>query len=1106
MAQEWVSQLRKAKESFEQTPVLRALKNHLIGHPANKQAAVALGVLDPIVRLVYHKPTSKSDGRSQNHTLTEDELVRLQGLQVIASIAAGGAYFLPKLQSASVLPAILSNICPLSNPPQIVLASICTLSNLADAVVLASTTSPLSTIVLADALFSRQHLNSLCQILSQTPSSINVQCQMSTTASLLSRVCREERHQQSLASSGVLDALATQLVSFVVADGFVIPGADMLAHTEGLLEFFPVAAPCNANLSVILDAISVIIADSKLRASQLLYSPSMLAVFPSVVEKDFVANQNAHAAWKALSKANLNTQQTHLNAIDFLLPCIPSNQTKSVAQASAFPPLGTSTSSHNLSQSVRKYNGTSLPSWNDSPIPKGPAPTASTVLDAEDPESPLIAYLILILRSRRNSMERLMAASVLTILSRVGLTSKTRETALGLLVVPILVQMLEDPIPPAKSNDSATDLETAALDWIVKERAPAVLAMLITDSEYLQKAAFDAGVTNKLSKMLKISYDPVDMPMQTGSWTPHHTVDSGAMDLSQLGELYEPAYPPLLVHKLKVRESSLKAIAALVPFKDEYRKAIAEQGIIPYIVESLKSTPSKPMPKSGDATEKTTKGSVEKLPRGYGKNPVNIIVAACGAIRALSRSVSVLRTTLIDNGIAMPVFKLLKHRDIEIQIASTAAVCNLVTDISPMKDVVTESGVLKILCEHARSGNSKLRLNAVWALKHFVHGVSNDMKRTCLEELGQGWLVQLICDDTEDEALVRASDGESSAIGGDDLDEDAAMDQFEDTSDTGLHSSSVRPSSQPSSSRSKSIQQAEARLALLREAEANPAKKARNDDILVQEQGLDFIRNFIGGGGHGGMADTTEMIDYLFSSLGQDRVFGILASKLRPRIVNPFSRRNSFISETRVIPPQAEIIQAVAFILVHMAASIPRHRQLVISQTELLKLLVPQFNHPSIEVRLALCWLVANLTWLNDANDGHACATRANELIKLGFLTKLEMLEGDAELDVRERAKTALWQVKQARPRSSLTLADDHNADEARILDRPLREVPKEGRESRDDWPLSSDQMVRALEVNNALDLENQAILQGLGANDGTDGAWSSRIRIHLTRSSFHPL
>jgi hypothetical protein len=157
------------------------------------------------------------------------------------------------------------------------------------------------------------------------------------------------------------------------------------------------------------------------------------------------------------------------------------------------------------------------------------------------------------------------------------------------------------------------------------------------------------------------------------------------------------------------------------------------------------------------------------------------------------------------------------------------------------------------------------------------------------------------------------------------------------------------------------------------------------------------------------------MIDFLFNALGQDRVFEILALKLRPRIVNTYNnRRNALTSEARNVPPQSEIIIAVGYILVHMAASIPRHRQIVIAQTELLKLLVPQFNHPSIEVRLALCWLVTNLTWMDDQGDGEACAARADALKKLGFLTKLEMLEQDPELNVRERAKSALWQMKQS--------------------------------------------------------------------------------------------
>lgn len=325
------------------------------------------------------------------------------------------------------------------------------------------------------------------------------------------------------------------------------------------------------------------------------------------------------------------------------------------------------------------------------------------------------------------------------------------------------------------------------------------------------------------------------------------------------------------------------------------------------------------------------------------------------------------------------------------------------------------------MCEHAHSGNVKLRLNALWALKHLVQSAGNDVKKTCLEELGQGWLVQLICDDTEDEAL--SSNGPSFKVLNVDTDEDMQMDHFDEddeesrmTDSIGALGQSTRTSSTVVGSSGLGVSPlvANNRLAILRELETNPARRARKDDIAVQEQGLDFIRNLIGGFNNVGTSETSEMIDFLFSALGQDQIFEILASKLRSKVINPFSKRGpSNNNETKVVPPQAEIIAAVEYILVHMAASVPRHRQLVIAQTELLKLLVPQFSHPSKEVRLALCWLVINLTWVDDAHDGQACAQRAQELKKLGFLSKLEALEHDCELDVRERAKTAVFQMKQ---------------------------------------------------------------------------------------------
>jgi hypothetical protein len=490
-----------------------------------------------------------------------------------------------------------------------------------------------------------------------------------------------------------------KLASLVVAEGFVIPGAEILAQKEGLQEYFPQPAPHNTSFSEILEAIAVIIAGSKFRASQFLYSPSIMAIFPTSPLTEMVATQNARAAWNAFNAAGLSARQSQLNAVDYLLPFVPLHQLRSAAvQASAFPPLGTSSSREHFAQNGRssasRCNSGSLPSWSDSPsLDSGATSQDSSATDSEEPESPLIAYLIYSLRSR-SGMERLMAASVLTVLYRAGLTNKTRETAIGLLVVPLLVHLLDDDVVVQPgSKDTFTDAEAVAADWAVKERAPSILAMLITDSEYLQKAAYDANVISKLSKMIKVSYDPIPDAAQSRPWSPHVGSDADEIDTTSSPSLGHQGQSPLLVHKVKVREGSLKAIAALVPFKDEYRKAIVDQGMIPYIVESMSTNPGKPSPKVNDKSEKVVNGSseVDAKPPGYGINPINVLIAACGAIRALSRSVSILRTTLIDNGVAMPVFRLLQHPEIEVQIAATATVCNLVTDVSPMREVSTKN-------------------------------------------------------------------------------------------------------------------------------------------------------------------------------------------------------------------------------------------------------------------------------------------------------------------------------------------------------------------------------------------------------------------------------
>ncbi|KAL5352673.1 hypothetical protein ACLOAV_002621 [Pseudogymnoascus australis] len=1032
-----LAQIQHPSSPTEQVTALRALKNDIIGHQQRKEAWVSLGILDSIVQASASQERRQGSKSGQGpapdtESLGEEETLRLQALSILGSLAYGGPQFIAPLHCASALPAILSNLCPSTNPSQLVSAALQALSNLIESTCLSLASSSFSITSLADSVLSAPHVGSIYKIFSQSSTSPHTRSQVCIAASLINKLCQNERHRSMLANSGVLDALATRLAEIIALQGLVIPGADVAVEKDGLLNRFPYAEGSEgADLAIILECIAVIVADSKLRACQLIYSSAILAVFPLFPITDFAPNRSTKAAWAAYNASDPSSRQQQMNAVDYLIPNVSTSHTNSASGiASAFPPLGT----QGPSDSIMQDSGSKAAAWPHRNSTGTELPPASGTGDAEDPESPLVPYLIWLARSS-TEIGRLMAAYLLAGLYRAGVTTKSREVSIGLLIIPILVGLLEHTAEHCATNDAR---QTAKL-WLLMERTPAVIARLIIDSEYLQKSAYDAGIISKLAKMMKSSYEQVPTNHETRSWSSGagsgSEIDKETSGSSKLGD---SGFSALLVHRIKVRESVLRAIAALVPFKDEYRKSIVEQDTMPFIVESLKPYPEKPSHKLNEKSETTQKTSADEtssLRSGFGINPTSVLIAACGAVRHLSRSVSILRTTLVDNGVVMPVFNLLSHSDIEVQIAATATVCNIVTEFSPMRETISAAGVLKVLCQHAHSANVNLRLNALWALKHLVQSAGNDIKMACVEELGQGWLVQLICEDTEDDAAYTSST-RSTVV---DQDNDVHMNYSDDEdykqkmadNATGVNSANKSPGFGQKfleSERSKAIsgstsQLVNSRFAALHKGELSPGKKARENDTAVQEQGLDLIRNLIGAYNSTGPAENSDMIDFLFHSFGQDQIFEILASKLRPKVINPFSKRGSDNGngngETRIVPPQPEIITSVEYILANVAASVPRHRQQVVAQTELLKLVLEQSSHPDKEVRLALCWLVINLTWVEDDQDTVTRTQRVRELTNLGFLAKMEVLERDCDLDVRDRAKTALWQMKQTVPGSS---------------------------------------------------------------------------------------
>ncbi|RYC57017.1 hypothetical protein CHU98_g9198 [Xylaria longipes] len=956
---------------------LRRLKNDVIGDIQKKTLWVQHGLIPHIVKLLLSDDSGRNaTGKGARQSFlsldtTVDETARLQALQLLATFASAGPAFLSPLFAAGALPAVLDESCLQNEHPEIVLAALRVVKHLAVATTSASASSPINPKSLADIIFSNSYLQSLHRILLPRALDRATEAPITIVAYLIRALCCEERHQTVLVDSGILDALATRIAAVAMTEGYVLPKAEIRARIEGLGEYIPEHPISSGNLDELLGAVAAIITDSPFRVCKFVYSPSILAVFPNI---------------------NTGGAQYPDTPPEFImLPGL--RPTK--------PGPGTP-------------NSTSLVSWTppEENTPRNADPISGDV------ETPLVPWLIHLIRSRTGS-EVLMAASVLTSLFKTGFVYKTREASMGLLVVPVLLELLEDADAKMKESGNGLVSRDARTRPNVIEETPAVLARLITDSESMQKAAFECGAVKTICKLLKSSYDTPLSTAESRPWSPHGDHVGVTGNLASECQLGDEGQHPQLIHHRRVRETTLRALGALATFKEDFRKAIVDQQVVTYIIDSLNSfAGSSKHAKAQDLLHHSSSRSKTSL---LEQNPVPVIVAACYAIRMLSRSVNTLRTALVDQNASEPLFRLLRHPDVEVQIAATACICNLVPDFSPMRDPLIDAGVLKVLCEHAHSLNSALRLNALWALKNLVDSASIDQKKRCVEELESGWLVQLICDDTEDEALFSAktrSERLSASATPDVMDEDVDMGSVDEQNRQWLASSLYKANSTTPKSDIRILQLAETRLETLKELEQNPVRKARHDDLAIQEQGLDFIRNLIGGAhsinSPDSTNDTMEMIDYLLNALGQDRLFAILASKLKPKVLHPFSRRGTSGNETRVLPPQAKIIEAVIFILVHIAASIPRHRQLVIAQTDLLKQLAKLSSSQDREVRVALCHLINNLTWQDDMSDANACSQRAAELKNLGFLKKLEALsQSDDELDVRERAKSALWQMKQ---------------------------------------------------------------------------------------------
>ena len=94
--------------------------------------------------------------------------------------------------------------------------------------------------------------------------------------------------------------------------------------------------------------------------------------------------------------------------------------------------------------------------------------------------------------------------------------------------------------------------------------------MITINNPNTLKAAVDAGAVKKLSQLLKESYDPINTFSPSQMWSSEPVKPSNGSDRKESLELGPSGISSAARHPIKVRETTLVAIAAIASDKDEY--------------------------------------------------------------------------------------------------------------------------------------------------------------------------------------------------------------------------------------------------------------------------------------------------------------------------------------------------------------------------------------------------------------------------------------------------------------------------------------------------------------------------------------------------------
>ena len=961
--------LRNSSASIdEHIAILKQLKTDIIGHRQRKELLVRQGAVEPLVRFLAASDREASDAPARGNGWSAEDEARLQSTLILGSLAGSGPAFMQPLLAAAVPDHLLAAL-HIGQPFRLFVATLQALR----------------------AVAQQSRRNSLADNAAQA-NVINSRS-LSVLELILGRQLNVEFTQLfELALDIIIASATTEETCLEILDsGVWIPLLGMFADSiRSQSDWLPFHTneTCTAQriFPRLLSTIAAIIGDSKYRAQCFIHHPTI---------RSLVANGLPIPLNQSLPEVPI--------------PPLKPGGFSGGASASfpAFGPL----QPHDRNGGQTAH--TSRQQASDFTYPHRVCLTLVAMVKLLPGGHCLPVLRLLAIVNNAIHDSQIHVPQTMDQQQR----SAQRDKYVAMCAVPVAIRLLQT----ACEKNGVDDMTVAEREARrqLKVDSCEVLARLIRSSKDLQVAAVEAGAIKRICPVLKKSFDTVvpKKPM----WSSKSADAGDETSNPPANKLGSPGLPPEIEHAMQCRAAALEAVAALANKEDVHRQAIVQAGVVSCIIDSLK-----PLPAS----------EIERLAKSSGNmttdtgNTTQVILAACHAAQSMSRSVSLLRTSLIDAGIAKPIFDLLKHPALAVRVAATEVCCNLVLEFSPMREDLLAAGAIKTLTEHARQSEMDLRLTSLWALKHLVLSATREIKIQTLDELGVGWLVAAVhgqqrseMQDATGGVVLSASGGLSApnAAGervdllnpssmdvddprpGDVEDEDGEV-LYDETAMTHYRASHMRSTlNQPSAK--KMNFDIKRYLETMRDMEQNSARRAQRDDIAVQEQGLDFIRNMLNGD------DCAYMLEHLLNQVGMTQLFAMLTEKLAPLNSQQSSTRNSNGNTTRTIYCPNELILSTIHVITHIANGSPQQKQLLIAQKPLLSAWLPHFHHPDPRVRCISVWAVNSLTWIEDEHDRPAAQQRARELRNVGITGAVEGLRGDSDMDVRERVRVAVRQI-----------------------------------------------------------------------------------------------